>query len=255
LRSPRSALEQPQGDPAGRRHGLDLLVEEALEARPTRARLQRDAVKTVHFWHLHPPLRCARRTGLRKPVRSSRIEQFGVVSPPKPRLPAPCPRSGEWPCVGSGRRSCCLPATSCPSPPPRQSGPLSAAWARRWVPVQRSVPVRRWVAARWWFGRAGGTGRNRRRAGVALAQPAVGAHGGPMRVLAQGILLQQPQRGGQGGRVLTERLPRRHQPGQRVAIEALQPIALAQHPVVVEAIQEVAAVQRNGFLQRGDGRF
>ncbi len=85
---------------------------------------------------------------------------------------------------------------------------------------------------------------------VALTQPAVGAHGRPVRVLAQGILLQQPLCRGQGSRVLPQRLPRRHQLCQRVAIQALQPVALAQHPVVVEAIQEVAAIQRNGLLQR-----
>ncbi len=85
---------------------------------------------------------------------------------------------------------------------------------------------------------------------MALAQPAIGAHSGPMRILAQRILLQQPQRHGQAGRVLSQGLVRRHQPGQRLAVQALQPITLGQDPIIIEAIQESAAIQRNGLLQR-----
>ena len=85
---------------------------------------------------------------------------------------------------------------------------------------------------------------------LTLSQPAVGAHGSPVRILAQGILLQQPQCHSKDSLVLPERLPRSHQPCQRIAIQALQPVALAQHPVVVETIQELAAIQRDGLLQR-----
>jgi hypothetical protein len=89
---------------------------------------------------------------------------------------------------------------------------------------------------------------------MALAQPAIGAHGGPVRILPQRILLQQPLRHSQGSRVLPGRLPAGHQLRQHVAIEALQPVALGQHPVVVEAVQEIAAIQLDGLLQHRRAR-
>jgi len=80
---------------------------------------------------------------------------------------------------------------------------------------------------------------------------AIGVHRQSVRVLPQCVVVEQAQRGGECGLVLSPRLLSDHQPRQRFGEQGFQPVALVDDPVIVEAIQKVAPVERHCRLQTG----